>query len=122
MLATGALFSFGGLAFRSTDDASAWEYLTFRGVGMIVATAAIFSVQHRGRVHRVLARVEPIHVGAGVVLGAINAVFIVSLDLTTVAFVLFLQPIAPIFAAYFSWLFMRERVSRNVAVATPRAA
>ncbi len=58
------------------------------------------------------------HLLAGFLLGTISCLFIVALEIVSVAFVLFLQTLAPIAAAYFSWLIMRERVSRNVVIAT----
>ncbi|MGI9605449.1 MAG: DMT family transporter [Acidimicrobiales bacterium] len=118
VLLTGVVFSFGGLAFRSTEASSAWEYLTFRGLGMLAVTSVIFIVQNRHRLDVVRSRFQPIHIAIGLMLAAMNALFIVALEFTTVAFVLFLQPVAPIAAAYFSWAIMRERVSRLVISTT----
>lgn len=118
VLMSGVIFSFGGLALRSTSDITAWEYLFFRGVGMVSATLAILLVQHHERLAQLIADVRPSHVGAGILLGSINCLFIVSLTITDVAFVLAFQTLSPVTAAYFSWLLMRERVSRNVVIAT----
>ena len=118
VLFAGVVFSFGGLAFRSTSTASAWEYLTMRGLGMLAITLVVFVVQNRHRLVEVRSRFAPIHMFIGVLLAAMNALFIVSREHTTVAFVLFMQPASPIAAAYFTWLFTKERVSRNVVVST----
>lgn len=117
VLLTGVVFSFGGLAFRSTDAISSWEYIFFRGVGAAAVTGAGLVLQHRGKLATVLGQVKPMHVLAGVLLGLTSCVFIVALEVTSVAFVLFLQTGAPIAAAYFSWLIMKERVSREVMLA-----
>jgi len=118
VLATGVVFSFGGLAFRLTDKVNAWQYVIFRGLGAVVVTAMILAVRYRGRLRDLVGPIQTSHVLAGVLLGTISAVFIFSLEHASVAFVLFLQTLAPITAAYFSWLMLRERVSKAVLVAT----
>jgi len=115
---TGFIFSFGGLAFRSVEDIGAWEYLFLRGVGMSAAAAAVLAVRYRGRYWVLLNGVESGHLMAGVVLGMMNTLFIVSLSFASVAFVLILQTLAPLTAAYFSWLIMGERPSASVLFAT----
>lgn len=118
VLSTGVVFSFGGLAFRLTDDMSAWQYVVFRGVGAIAATLLILSYRYRLRFGPLVSRVEGSHVVAGLLLGAISTIFIVAIEHASVAFVLFLQTLAPLTAAYFSWLLLRERVSAAVGAAT----
>lgn len=112
------LVSFGGLIFRATSDISPWGYLFFRGVGVVGATAAIFAVVYRGEAAATVARSQPVHLVAGLVLGVVNCVFIFALSVTTVAFVLLFQSLAPLTSAYFSWLMLRERVTPQVAIAT----
>jgi DME family drug/metabolite transporter len=117
VLATGVFFSFGGLAFRSVNIGS-WEYLFFRGVGMGSVAAAVLGFRYRHRFGVLVERIERLHIMAGLALGAINMLFIVSLEFASVAFVLLLQTLAPIAAAYFSWLIMRERPTSSVLAAT----
>jgi drug/metabolite transporter (DMT)-like permease len=117
VLLSGVLFSFGGLFFRSTSTATAWEYLIFRGLGMLSITTVIFFVQNRHRLRVVRSRFQPVHVFIGILLAGMNILFIVALEFASVAFVLFLQPAAPIAAAYFSWVLAREPMSRAAMVA-----
>ncbi len=117
ILATGVGFSFGGLAFRSVDIGS-WEYLFFRGLGMGAVAVVVLAIRYRGRASDLFARVGRTHVVAGLIAGAMNTLFIVSLSFASVAFVLLLQTLAPVTAAYFSWLILRERPSFTVVVAT----
>lgn len=117
VLGAGVFFSFGGLAFRSVDIGP-WEYLFFRGTGMVASAILLLVIVHRSRIPTVLSQVEPMHVLAGVVLGALNILFIVALSGASVAFVLVLQTMAPITAAYFSWVLLRERPAPTVLVAT----
>lgn len=115
---SGAIFSFGALAFRLTDDITAWSYLMFRGLGALLSTLPIFAIQHRGRLRATLRNVAPSHVLAGVVLGCLFSLFVISLSFASTAFVLFFQPTTPIAAAVFSWLLLRERFSRDTGIAT----
>ena len=108
----------GGLAFRLTDDADAWQYVIFRGLGAFVATTVMLGWRHRGRMRELVRTSEPGHYIAGLLLGAMSTLFIVALEHASVAFVLFLQTLAPLTAAYFSWLLLGERVSRAVLIAT----
>ncbi len=118
VLGTGVFFSFGGLAFRSTAEIDAWEYLVYRGLGMLAVACAVLLVRYRSKLLDVARGLQAQHVVAGVILGGMNILFIVSLEFATVAFVLVCQTLAPVFAAYFSWLAMREEPSRSVMVAT----
>lgn len=115
---SGLFFSFGGLAFRSVEDVGPWQYLFFRGIGMLLAAVLVLGIRYRGRYDDLFSGVERGHVVAGLVLGGMNTLFIVSLSVATVAFVLILQTLAPLAAAYFSWLIMGERPSASVLVAT----
>ncbi len=118
VLLSGVIFSFGGLAFRATADISAWSYVAFRGLGAAAIAIVALVLHHRSQLGQVVRDVEPIHLLAGFLLGTMSFLFIVAIEVTSVAFVLFLQTGAPISAAYFSWLLMRERVSRPVVLAT----
>lgn len=122
MLAAGVVLSFGGLAFRLTEDVNAWQYVIYRGLGASIVTAAVLLHRHRGRSRRLLDGVDVTHVFAGLLFGAFSLIFIVAIERASVAFVLFLQTMAPIAAAYFSWILLRERVSRAVLSATAVSA
>lgn len=118
VLAAGVVLSFGGLAFRLTDDVNAWQYVVHRGLGAFAVAAVVLVHRHRARSRRLLEVVEGSHLVAGLLFGAFSAIFIVALERASVAFVVFLQSTAPIAAAYFSWILLRERVSGAVLVAT----
>lgn len=117
ILLTGVGFSFGGLAFRSVDIGS-WEYLFFRGLGMGAVAVAVLAVRYRNRIGDLTDRLEPGHFYAGVILGGMNILFIVSLSFASVAFVVILQTISPLTASYFSWLILSERPKAKVLIAT----
>lgn len=117
VLAASVFFSFGGLAFRSVEIGS-WEYLFFRGLGMGVVAAVVLGVRYRGRLEDLTGKIERSHILAGLLLGGMNTLFIVTLEFASVAFVLILNTISPLTAAYFSWLILRERPTPIVLMAT----
>ena len=121
VLSAGVVFSFGGLFFRATDDIDAWQYLTFRGLGAVAVVAPIVWWQNRGDLGAVRRRLPWQHGAAGVLLGGMMISFIVALTHTDVAFVLLFQALAPIGAALFSWLLLREVFERDAQVAAVAA-
>ncbi|MEO0492629.1 MAG: EamA family transporter, partial [Actinomycetota bacterium] len=118
VLLAGVVFSFGGLFFRATDDIDAWQYLTARGVGAVSVVAPIVWWRNRRDLGQVLERLPWQHGAAGVLLGSMMVSFIVSLTHTDVAFVLLFQAVAPIAAAGFSWLLLREVFERDAVIAS----
>lgn len=118
VLLTGLVFSFGGLAFRFTDDIGAWLYVVLRGLGALLVALAVLIARHRNRAREFVGEVQPRHVGIGGLIGSMSILFIVLLEHVTVAFILFLQTLAPLAAAWFSWLLLKERVSNAVLTAT----
>jgi len=122
VLGAGVVFSFGSLFFRATNTLDAWQYLTFRGYGALVAILPVLWFQNRGRLGTVVARVEMAHVLAGLVLTSMMVAFIVALTHTDTAFILIFQTAGPISAAIFSWLLLRERMSRDARIAAIGAA
>lgn len=86
----------------------------------LFATVALFLFvavsERRGtlRAFRAMGRAELAVAGTTAVA---SGTFIVALNYTTVANVLFMQAVAPIAAALIAWIGLRERVSRRTAVA-----
>ena len=122
MLGAGVMFSFGSLFFRATDTLDAWQYLTFRGYGAFLAVLPVLWLQNRGDLGAIVRRVEARHVLAGLIVSAMMIAFIVALTHTDTAFILLFQAAGPISAAVFSWLLLRERMSRDARIAAGGAA
>lgn len=118
VLMTGLVFSFGGLAFRFTDDIGAWLYVVFRGLGALIVALLVLVGRHRNRSRELISEVRPRHLAIGGLIGSMSILFIVLLEHVTVAFILFIQTLAPLAAAWFSWLLLKERVSNAVLAAT----
>lgn len=121
VLASGVVFSFGALFFRATDDVDAWQYLAFRGMGAVLVVGPLLGWQNRGELRSLPSRQPWQHLVAGFLLGAMMISFIVSLTHTDAAFVLLFQALAPVTAAIFSWVLLRERLERNAAIAAVAA-
>ena len=117
VLATGVVFSFGALFFRATDDVDAWQYLAFRGGGAVAVVGPLLLWQNRSDLTAIRRRLPWQHAAAGCVLGTLMISFILALSRTDAAFVLLFQALAPITAAIFSWLLLRERLERDAALA-----
>jgi drug/metabolite transporter (DMT)-like permease len=118
VLAAGGIFSFGALFFRATDNINAWQYLTFRGLGAALVVGPVLWWQNRSELAAIRRRLPWQHGVAGVLLGSMMISFIVSLTYTDAAFVLLFQAAAPITAAVFSWLLLRERLEKEAAIAS----
>jgi len=121
VLAAGVAFSFGALFFRATDDVDAWQYLAFRGLGAVLVVGPVVLWQNRSDLGAVTRRLPWQHGVAGLLVGAMMISFIVSLTHADAAFVLLFQALAPITAALFSWLLLRERLEREAAIAAVAA-
>jgi drug/metabolite transporter (DMT)-like permease len=117
VLATGVVFSFGALFFRATEDVDAWQYLAFRGGGAVAVVGPLLIWQNRTDPGAIRRRLPWQHAVAGCVLGTLMISFILALSRTDAAFVLLFQALAPVTAAIFSWVLLRERFERDAALA-----
>jgi drug/metabolite transporter (DMT)-like permease len=82
-----------------------------------VALLAWVAVSERGRVIDACRSVGGAGVGFAACIATASASFIVALNHTTVAHVLFIQAIAPVLAALLAWIALREPVGARTAVA-----
>jgi drug/metabolite transporter (DMT)-like permease len=90
------------------------------GLRAAFASVAIFAyvaVAERGRVIESFRAVGPAGIGFAVAIASASASFIVALNHTSVAHVLFIQAMAPVLAALLAWLFLGEQVGPRTAVA-----
>lgn len=112
----GVVFSFTAISFAAVDDATDMQFLTVRGLSTAAAMVVLIFLRRRGR------PVVFTGVGwrtwlAGTILAATSMLYILALARTTAATTLFLLAAAPVFAAIFGWLFLRERVVRSTLLA-----
>jgi drug/metabolite transporter (DMT)-like permease len=113
---SGVAFSATAIAFRGVQDATEFQFLTYRGLSTTVAMALLIIARRGGR---------PVRFGgvtwrtwfAALVLATTSMLYILALARTSAATTLFLLAAAPVFAALIGWVVLRERVERSTLVA-----
>jgi len=88
-----------------------------RAAFAFVALVAYVAVAERGRVVAASRSVGLAGIGFGVSVAVASGAFIVALNHTTVAHVLFIQAMAPVLAALLAWLALGERITARTGVA-----
>jgi len=88
-----------------------------RAAFAFVALAAYVAVAERGRVVAASRSVGLAGIGFGVSVAIASGAFIVALNHTTVAHVLFIQAMAPVLAALLAWLALGERITARTGIA-----
>ena len=112
----GVVFSITAIVFRAVDEATDWQFLTYRGVSTALAMAGLIWLRRNGRPVRLRSATWRT-VLAGVVLAATSMLYVLALSRTTAATTLFLLAAAPIYAAIIGWLVLGERVPRATKIA-----
>jgi drug/metabolite transporter, DME family len=106
-----------GLGFRATEEATAWQILTYRSIGTIVFMAIILGWRNAGRLHLLVRHLTPAAFGGGFGLMLASCGVIVAFEHTTVANALFLMATAPFFAAILGSVLLSERVRPEAWIA-----
>jgi drug/metabolite transporter (DMT)-like permease len=88
-----------------------------RALFAVPALLAFVAFSRRGGVMRAFASIGRAELAVAACTAVASATFIVALNHTTVANVLFMQAVAPIAAALIAWAGLRESVSRRTGVA-----
>jgi drug/metabolite transporter (DMT)-like permease len=88
-----------------------------RAAFAFVALLAWVAISERGRVVEASRSVGRAGIGFAACVATASGAFIVALNHTTVAHVLFIQAMAPVLAALLAWLVLREPVSARTGVA-----
>lgn len=115
--AAGVIFSFTAIVFRAVDKATDWQFLTFRGLATTLAMLVLIALRRRSdrpvRIDTTGAKT----VLAGLILGVTSMLYILALARISAATTLFMVAVAPVFAAIFGWLLLREPVHRTTVTA-----
>ena len=88
-----------------------------RAAFAFLALVAYVAVSERGRVVEACRSVGVAGIGFAVAVAVASGSFIVALNHTSVAHVLFIQAMAPVLAALLGWVVLREAISVRTAVA-----
>jgi drug/metabolite transporter (DMT)-like permease len=111
VLAAGTLWSLMGLALRQIEEASVWNIMFWRSLGMAPVLLAWIAWTSGGRPVAAL-----MSVGLAGAIGGFGLVFafagaIYAIQTTTIANAVFLFTASPFVAAVLGWVLLRERVS-----------
>jgi drug/metabolite transporter, DME family len=106
-----------GLGFRATEEATAWQILTYRSIGTVMFMAIILGWRNAGGVHSLVRHLTPAALGGGFGLMLASCGVIVAFEHTTVANALFLLATAPFFAAILGSVLLAERVRPEAWIA-----
>lgn len=117
LAASGVVFSFTAISYRAVASATDWQFLAYRGGSTTLAMLALVVLGRRSRAVR-WRDTTPKIVFASFVLASTSMLYILALARTSVATTVFLLVAAPVFAAMFGWVLMRERVQRATVIAT----
>ena len=112
----GIVFSFTAIAYRAVDSATDWQFLAYRGGSTTLAMLLIVALRRNSRPVR-FRGTRPRTVLAGLVLASMSMMYILALSRTSAAITLFMLGAAPVFAAVFGWMLLRERVLRPTVIA-----
>ena len=90
-----------------------WTILFWRGLLSSIAIFVVLAIVQRSRFLPGLLAIGRMGLGLAVMFSIGTVVFILSLEMTTVANTLFIVSTAPVFAAIMAMVFLREAVSRR---------
>ena len=109
MLVSSAGFSLNGLIVRSLEEATPWQLIFWRGLGVAASQLIILSWMYRGSLPLEFLRIGRLGVLASVLNGCSPAGFFFALTQTTVANVVFLLSTMPFVSALLARVILGER-------------
>ncbi len=112
----GTVFSFTAVAYRAVDAANDWQFLAYRGGSTALAMLGLVALRHRSRRVDFVATTWKAIV-AGFLLAITSMLYILALSRISAATTLLLLAAAPVYAAVFGWLLLRERVHSATFIA-----
>ncbi len=110
VLVAGVCLSFGGLILRHVESADIWLMVFYRSVAFAGTLLVFLAVVYRGRLVRPFLAVGREGVVVALALGAGSICYLVAIDLTTVANVVFILGAGPLLTALLGRLVLGEQV------------
>ena len=111
LLFGGFCLSWGGFIVRSFQEASVWQILFLRSFFFIVALILFLSLTYKSKVIKVIKDSGAPGILGGFVMSFSFVAFIVAMNNTTVANVVFIISTQTMFLAIMGFLYLREKVS-----------
>jgi DME family drug/metabolite transporter len=113
---SGVLFSLTAIAVAAVEDASDFQFLTYRGGSTALAMVILILIRRTTRPVDFSGLTPTVWLASGV-LAATSMSYILALSRTSAATTLFLLAAAPIFAALIGWVLLREPVAKTTGIA-----
>jgi drug/metabolite transporter (DMT)-like permease len=110
VLVAGVCLSFGGLILRHVESADIWLMVFYRSITFSGTLLLFLAVVYRGRLVRPFLAIGPEGVVVALSLGVGAVCYLVAIDLTTVANVVFILGTGPLLTALLGRLVLGERV------------
>ncbi|MCX7356012.1 MAG: DMT family transporter [Alphaproteobacteria bacterium] len=117
MLAAGAFASVNGVLFRNIEAATDWQIIFWRNSTMFLFLMGLLILRTRGAVVTSFRAAGKPGLVGGLILGAGNIFFALSIINTTVANALFILSASPFISAILAWFLLREHVQRRTVLA-----
>ena len=117
MLAAGAFASVNGVLFRNIEAATDWQIIFWRNSTMFLFLMGLLILRTRGAVVTSFRAAGKPGLVGGLILGAGNIFFALSIIHTTVANALFILSASPFISAILAWFLLREHVQRRTVLA-----
>lgn len=113
---SGVVFSFTGILFRGVEEATDWQFLAVRGLGVALAMTTLVWLRRHHRPVPV-SSIAGSTLAAGGLLAAMAALYVLALSRTTVAMTTAFIAAGPFSGALFGWILLRERVRPHTWIA-----
>ena len=111
LLFGGFCLSWGGFIVRSFQEANVWQILLLRSFFFIIALILFLSLTYKNRVFKVIKDSGIPGILGGFVMSFSFVAFIIAMNSTTVANVVFIISTQTMFLAIFGFFYLKEKVS-----------
>ncbi len=111
LLFGGFCLSWGGFIVRSFQEANVWQILFLRSLFFIIALILFLSLTYKNKVFKVIKDSGAPGVLGGFVMSFSFVAFIIAMNNTTVANVVFIISTQTMFLAIFGFFYLKEKVS-----------
>lgn len=113
---SGVLFSITAIAVAAVENASDFQFLTYRGGSTALAMVILILIRRSTRPVDFSGLTPTVWLASGI-LACTSMSYILALSRTSAATTLFLLAAAPIFAALLGWALLREPVTKTTGIA-----
>ena len=111
LLFGGFCLSWGGLIVRSFQEANVWQILFLRSFFFIIALSLFLTLTYKNRVIKIIKDSGVPGILGGFVMSFSFVAFIIAMNNTTVANVVFIISTQTMFLAIFGYFYLKEKVS-----------